>query len=165
MTHLDTSNTSYGQKNGHESNWLFDSRLVKVRNLPNFLMCKWRATYHWIALNEGYNFPSNLISIEGLHIKLWTPKVAGVPTLGILKLPLESPGTKWHINASLVVRHRVYYKGEASGFPQVWAMVSLVSLWLPLARPCTKMLQLCINQFVVRFVQVHVSNWITCQSS
>jgi hypothetical protein len=32
MTHLDTSNTSYGQKKGWESIWQFDSRPLKVKN-------------------------------------------------------------------------------------------------------------------------------------
>jgi hypothetical protein len=32
MTHLDTSNISYGQKKGHESNCQFDSRPLKVKN-------------------------------------------------------------------------------------------------------------------------------------
>jgi hypothetical protein len=54
--------------------------------------------------------------------------------------------------------HKVYYKGEGGGFPQVWAMVSFVNPCLPLARPCTKMLQLHTNQLVVWFVQVRVSN-------
>jgi len=35
-------------------------------------------------------------------------------------------------------RHRVYYKGEGGGFPQVRAMVSLMSLSLLVARPNTK---------------------------
>ncbi len=37
-------------------------------------------TYHWNALDEGYNFVLDLISIGGLLVKLWRPKVAGVPT-------------------------------------------------------------------------------------
>jgi len=32
MTHLDTSNISYGQKKGQESNWQFNSRPLKVGN-------------------------------------------------------------------------------------------------------------------------------------
>jgi len=44
--------------------------------------------------------------------------------LAILKLPLGSPGTKSHLDVGLVERHKVYYKGEADGFPQVQAMVS-----------------------------------------
>jgi hypothetical protein len=35
-------------------------------------------------------------------------------------------------------KHRVYYKGEGGGFPQIWAVVSLVSPNLPMARPNTK---------------------------
>jgi len=37
-----------------------------------------------------------------------------------------------------VERHRVYYKGEGGGFPQVRAVVSLVNSSLPVARPNTK---------------------------
>jgi len=34
--------------------------------------------------------------------------------------------------------HKVYYKGEVSGFPQVRAMVNLVSPSLSMAHPSTK---------------------------
>jgi len=34
--------------------------------------------------------------------------------------------------------HREYYKGEGGGFPQVQAVVSLVSLCLLVVRLCTK---------------------------
>ncbi len=67
---------------------------LKVGNLLNFLACRWHATYCWKALDEGYNFTSNFISITGLHTKLCAPKVARVPTLGISGLPLGSPRTK-----------------------------------------------------------------------
>ncbi len=50
-----------------------------------------------------------------------------VPSLGILGLPLGSPGTKFHLDVSLVERHKVYYEGEGGGFPQVRAVMSLVS--------------------------------------
>jgi hypothetical protein len=40
-----------------------------------------------------------------------------------------------------VERHRVYYKGEGDGFPQVWAVVSLVSPSLPMVRVSTKSAQ------------------------
>jgi hypothetical protein len=35
----------------------------------------------------------------------------------------------------LMERHKVYYKGEGGGFPQVWVVVSLISLSLFVARP------------------------------
>jgi len=136
MTHLDTWNTSYGQKKGRESNWQFDSQPLKVGNRPDLLACRWHATYHWKTLNKGYNFALDFISILGLHAKFWAPKVARVPTLVILGLPLGSPRTKCHLDVGLVVRHKVYYKGEGGGFPQVRVVVSLVSpscSWLVLA--------------------------------
>jgi hypothetical protein len=37
MTHLGTSNTSYGQKKGRESNCQFDSRTLKVGNCFDLL--------------------------------------------------------------------------------------------------------------------------------
>jgi len=138
MTHLDTWNTNYGQKKGRESNWQFDSWPLKVRNRPNFLMCKWRATYCWKALDENYNFSSSLISIGGLNTKLWAPKVTKVPCLGILGFPLGSPRTKCHLDVGFVERHKVYYKGEGGGFPQVWALLSFVSPSLPVVCPNTK---------------------------
>jgi hypothetical protein len=138
MTHLDIWNTSYGQKKGRESNWQFDSRPLKVGNRPDFLACRWRATCHWKALENDYNFGLEFISIGGLHTKLWSPKVAGVPTLTNSWFPIWSPGTKNHLNVGLMERHKVYYKGEGGGFPQVWAVVNLVSPSLHVAHPSTK---------------------------
>ncbi len=108
-------------------------------------MCRWCATYRWKSLNEGYNFGLDLISIGGLHTKLCTPKVVGVPTLGISGLTLGSPRTKCHLGVGPMARHKVYYKREGDGFPQVWAVVSLVNMFLPVACPCTKVLQLHTN--------------------
>ncbi len=83
--------------------------------------------YIWKALNEGYNFALNLISVGGLYAKLWGPKIAEVSTLGISGLSFGSLETKCHLDVGLVERHKVYYKGEGGGFPQVRAVVSLVS--------------------------------------
>jgi hypothetical protein len=117
MTPLDIENISYGQKKGRKSNCQFDSQPLKVKNCPDFLVCKWCVIYCWQAFDEGYNFALNLISIRGLHTKLLAPKVARVPTLGILGLPLGSLGTKWHLGVGPMARHIVYYKGEGGGFP------------------------------------------------
>jgi len=56
------------------------SHPLKVGNQSDLLVCRWHVTYHWNALNDGYNFVLDLISIGGLLAKLWCPKVAGVPT-------------------------------------------------------------------------------------
>jgi hypothetical protein len=130
---------------------------------PDFLAYKWSATYCWKALDQGYNLALDFISIGGLHTKLWAPKVARVPI--VQSLGLGSPGTKWNLGASPMAKHIVYYKGEGGDFPQVWAMVNLVSSCLPLVHPCTKVLQLRTNQLIVWFVQVCVSKWNACQSS
>jgi hypothetical protein len=50
-------------------------------------------------------------------MKLWAPKIAGVPTLAISGLPLGSPETKCHLDVGLMERQIVYYKGEGDGFP------------------------------------------------
>jgi len=138
ITHLDIWNTSYGQKKGQESNWQFDSRPLKVENRLNLPT-------------------SNLISIRGLHAKLWAPKVMRVPTLVISGFPLGSPRTKNHLDVGPMERRKVYYKGEGGGFPQVQAMVSLVSPNSPWLVLTLKVLQLCTNHFMLvlyRFVWV-----------
>jgi hypothetical protein len=125
-------------KERSESNWQFDFPSLKVMNQPNFLMCKWHATHRWKTLDEGYNFSSNLISIGGLHTKLCAFKVVRDLTLGISGLPFWSPETKSHLDVGLVERHKIYYVREGGGFPQVWAVMNLVSLRSPVVRPNTK---------------------------
>jgi hypothetical protein len=66
------------------------------------------------------------------------PKVTGIPTLGISGLPLGSTSTIWMLVLWLAIEA---YKGEGCGFPQMRAMVSLVSPSLPVARPSTKSAQ------------------------
>jgi hypothetical protein len=48
---------------------------------------------------------------------------------------------KCHLDASLVERQKIYYKGEGGGFPQVRAVVSFVSPSLFVVRPSTKNVQ------------------------
>jgi hypothetical protein len=62
----------------------------------------------------------------------------GDPILGILGLSLGSPGTKCHLGAGPMARHKVYYKGEGDGFPQVQAVVNFVNPSLLVARLNTK---------------------------
>jgi len=104
---------------------------------------------HWKAFDEGYNFVSDLISIGGLHTKLWGPKIARVPTLVISRFPLGNLGTKSHLDVDLVERHKIYYKGEGGGFPQVRAVVNLVNMSYPWLVLTPKMLQLCTNHLVL----------------
>jgi hypothetical protein len=72
------------------------------------------------------------------------PQSRGSPKFGNFGIPIwkSHPGTKCHLDVGLVERHKVYYKGEGGGFPQVRAVVSLVSPSLPLARPSIKSAQI-----------------------
>jgi hypothetical protein len=141
-------NTSYGQKKGRESNYQFDSRPQKVRNRPDLLSFRGRATYRWKALDESYNFALDHIAFRGLLAKLWGSKVAGVPFGAISGLLVGSPGKNSHLDVASVESCRVYYKGEGGGFPQVWAVVSLVCMCCPWLVLAPNVLQLCINHFV-----------------
>jgi len=42
------------------------------------------------ALDEGYGFVLDLISIRGLHTKLWDSKIKGVPILGMTRSQVPS---------------------------------------------------------------------------
>jgi hypothetical protein len=65
-----------------------------------------------------------------------------VPTLGISRLPFGSSWKKCHLDVGFMERHRVYYKGEGGGFPQVRAMVNLMSPSLSMAHLSTKSVQI-----------------------
>jgi hypothetical protein len=111
---------------------------IKSQESPRFLHMQVVCEIPLKNLAKGYNFASNLISIRGLHAKLQTFKVAGVLVMGISGPPLGSLWTKWHLGAGLVARHTVYYKGEGDDFPQVWAVVNLMSPNLFVACPSNK---------------------------
>jgi hypothetical protein len=149
MTHLDIWNISYGQKKGHESNWQFDSRSLKVKNHPGFLACMSRATYHWKSLNKGYNFSLDLISILGLHAKLWACKVARVPVVkifGTLTWESRNKNVIWMWDSWRGTKYTI--KGKVVGSPKsrlCWILWVRVCPWLVLA---PKLLQLCTNQLV-----------------
>jgi hypothetical protein len=144
MSHLDICTPSYGQKKGQESNWQFDFRPLKVGNRPKSDVNRWSATWRWKALEEGYKFGLDLVSIEGQGGKLCSPKVPRVQTGTVSRLHFGSPGKKCHSDVASVGEHREYYMGEGGGFPRVRAVVSQVSPRLPVACPNTKRMQ---NEF------------------
>jgi hypothetical protein len=145
ITHLDIWNTSYGQKKGRESNWQFDSRPLKVRNWLDFLTCNIPLESSWRGLQLCFRLRFHRMSAR----KVTALKVAGVLTLAISRLPLGSPGIKSHLDVGPMGSHKVYYKWEGGDFPQVRAVVSLVSLsclWFILA---AEVFQLCTNHLVL----------------
>jgi hypothetical protein len=125
-------------KKGPESNCQFDSRPLKVNNHPDLVACRWRAAYHWKALDEGYNFSLDLTSIKCLHKSYGPSKSRKSPFWKFRDSQLGSLKTKLHLGVGHVAMHKKYYKGEGGGFPQVQAVMSLMSLCLPVVRPCTK---------------------------
>ncbi len=141
MTHLEIWNTSYGQKKGQKSNWQFDFRSLKVGNRPDFLMCRWRVTCRWKALDKGYNFGLNLIVIRGLHTKLWRPKVARVPTLA------TGQKTIWMRFSQRGAEYTIWGKVVASLESGLWWVLWVWGCpWLVLA---PKVFQLCTNHFML----------------
>jgi hypothetical protein len=62
-------------------------------------------------------------------------------------------GKKNHLNLGSVASHRVYYKGEGGGFPQVRATVNLVCPCCPWLVLAPRVLQLCTNHLT----------WVLCR--
>jgi len=93
---------------------------TKSKKLPLFRYVQVVCDISLESFDEGYNFVLDLISIGGLHAKLWAPKIVKVLIMGISKLPLGNSETKWHLDVDPVARHIVYYKGEGDGFPSSW---------------------------------------------
>jgi hypothetical protein len=151
-------------KKGQESNHQFDSRPLKVRNRPNFLACRWRATYQW-------NFQKDLQFCFKHHLdrrfacKVMGPKFVRIRTMGISRLPFGSPKTKCHLDVGPwpTTKYIIRWKVVASPkFGLWWVLWIQVCPWLNLA---PKVLNLCTNQLIVWFVQVSVSDWFSCHSS
>jgi len=92
-------------KEGWESKCQFDSWPLKVKNLLELRVWRMHVTYNWKTIDEGYNFSLNLISIGGLHKKLWASKVAGIPILGILRLLTWESRGKLYLGATFVTKH------------------------------------------------------------
>jgi hypothetical protein len=111
-------------------------------------MCKQRATYCWKALNEGYNYPSDLIAIGGLHAKLCASKVAKVPSTRISRLSFGSFGTKkaiWMWPLWRATEYTIRGKVVVSPKSELWWILWIRGCsWLVLA---PKMFKLCTNHF------------------
>ncbi len=151
MSHLDVCSPSYGQMKGRESNCHFERKrlpTIKSRESTRFTWLQATCDISLESSRLGLQLTLDLIAIGGLHKKLCALKVAKVPAGGISGLSRGSPGTKSHLGVAPVESHKVYYKGEGDGFPQVRAVVSLVCPCCPWLVLAPKVLQLCTNHFV-----------------
>jgi hypothetical protein len=81
-------------------------------------MFKWCATYYWKALDKVYNFALSFISIEGLHAKLWAPKVAGAPAVRISRLPGQND--IWVLVLWLGTKYTIRWKAVAHSKSRPW---------------------------------------------
>jgi hypothetical protein len=132
---------------------------AKSWNWPDPGVCRWSATHRWKALKENYKFALDLLPIEGLSKKLWTPKVLGVQIGTISGFHFGSPGKKCHSNVSAAERHKKYYMGEGGGFPWVRVVVSQMNPRLPVACSNSKSVQ---NEFqpLCGWFDANSSKWI-----
>jgi len=67
---------------------------TKSRESPQFIHVQVTCDIPIEVFDKDYNFSIDLISMGGLHAKLWVPKVARVLVVGISRLPFGSPETK-----------------------------------------------------------------------
>jgi hypothetical protein len=85
-----------------------------------------------------------------LQFKVWSqsygaPKSRESQLARFRNSHLGVPGKKNHLDVGSVTRHRIYYKGEGGGFPQVRAVVSLVCPCCPWLVLAPKVLQLSLT--------------------
>jgi len=160
---------------------------IKSQESPWSTMCRWRATYHWKAFNEGYNFALDFTSIGGLHKKLWASKIVRVPISRILgqkvmglqsckspnfgnfktpNLGVSRQNDIWvqalWPSTENTIRGKVVASPKSGPWWVLWVLWVYVCPWYIRA---PKVLQLCINQLVIWFVQVCVNNWLVYYSS
>jgi hypothetical protein len=105
----------------------FDSWPLKVRNRPDFLACRWRAIIVEKFSTRAITFLQTSSRSEvctqsyspskSRESWLWEFRDSnlGVPGQNDIWVLVPWPGTKYTI------------RGEGGGFPQVWAVMSLVS--------------------------------------
>jgi hypothetical protein len=134
MTHLDTSNASYVQKKDWESNCEFDSRQfdsrpLKVSNHPDFLACRWRVTYRWKVLNEGYNFSFKLHLNQRSTNKIMGPKVAEITPWQFQDshLGVSKQNAIWVLVMWTSTKYTIRWKGMASPKSGPWWMWGILA--------------------------------------
>jgi len=114
-----------------KSKWTskFSKCNCRGQNPFDFLTCRWCATYHWKALDKCYNFATNLISIGGLHAKLWAPKALRVSNLGQndIWVLVPWPGIEY------IIREKVLASPK---FGPWWVLWVRVCSWFIHAQKC-----------------------------
>jgi hypothetical protein len=138
LSHLDICNTTYGQKKGRESTW---PQCVQVEWDTPLESARWELQLCFRPCPNP-RFEQRVIVSQNCES----------PNFGNF-------GTKSHSIVGVTERHKEYYMGEGGGFPQVWAMLSLVSPESPVVCPNTKGApESELINLLVGLMQVWVSN-------
>jgi hypothetical protein len=137
--------------------WLSTTKCRELTWLPcvqvacdTSLESSWRDLQLWFKPRPNWRFEHEVITPQSYRNSSLALVISG--------LLFESLTTKSHLDVASTERCRVYYMGEGGGFPQVRAVVSLVSpkfSWLVLA---PKVLQHSTNHVLVVLMQIWVSN-------
>jgi hypothetical protein len=80
--------------------------------------------------------------------KVMRPQNCGSLNFGNFGTPILESRDKMPLDVGLVDKHKIYYKGEGGGFPQIRVVMNVVSpscSWFVLT---PKVLQLCTNHLV-----------------
>ncbi len=113
IDHLNICSPSYGQKKGRESNWQFDSRLLKVGNRP-LPTSELRVRY---VVGKISSRATSLIqtssrsdfSVESYELS--KSRDSTRDSFGTVSgLQPGSPGKKWHSGGGATESHKVYYR-------------------------------------------------------
>ncbi len=159
MTHLDTSNTSYGQKKGQESNWQFDFRPLKVKNRPDSLCSgDMPHTIENLSMKATTLFSTSFQSEvctqsygpPKLHeFQLWELQDLRVPRQNDIWVLVMWPSTKYNIRGKVVA---------SSKFGSWWVLWIRVCPWLNRAPKCSNyeltnsLFGLCRSMWVIELI-------------
>jgi hypothetical protein len=145
--------------------WQFDSRPLKVRNCPDVLVFRWRATYVGKLSTRATTLLEISSQLEVCKESYGPPKLQesqvwefqdshlGVSKQNAIWMWASWRGTKYTIRGKVVASPK---------FGSWWILWVRVCSWLVLA---PKVLQLCINQLVVWFC-AGPCEWLSaCHSS
>ncbi len=150
----------------HVCSWFIPAPKNSNSVLTNLLFGLCKST--WIIELLVFH-PSPILKLQHalLPPKCCKPRSMSQFLLLLLSSPLDSqlsPSKSLGVRHP-VANHREYYKGEGGGFPKSrswWVLWVCVCPWFIHA---LKVLQVCTNQLLIWFVQVHMNNWPSCHSS
>jgi len=127
-----------GPKEGSEVKLAIWLLTTKSQESPWFACVQMASNIPLESPQQGLQLYFRLHFNQRSEHKVMGPQSCGSPNCGNFRTPIWESRTKWHLGASPVAKHKVYYKGEGGDFPQVRVMVSLVSPSLLVACPNTK---------------------------